>query len=268
VIQGLGQVMTGLGDALVSNSALASTFGGELAAQFQILTDRGVDANVALASMAPQLQELWELSEQGTITVDETTQALLNQAEAQGIVGQSMKDANEQILDVLVEIRDLFAEAIPGAIARTGSTAEAAAGQINRGINTSREAAQGLAKDLGPGLQAAAHTGTGAVTSGTAQQRAALITARTQAQGLANDIGPGIQTAANTANAAIDSIARRRIIIPIDFDVADPPTRAGGHEIQTATTGSTEVNVYVDGQAMARAVAPHIPGVVDAYVVD
>ena len=39
--------MTGFGPALIANSALANAFGGELAAQFTILQDRGVESNVA-----------------------------------------------------------------------------------------------------------------------------------------------------------------------------------------------------------------------------
>jgi TP901 family phage tail tape measure protein len=109
-ISGIGQVMTGLGAAIGSNSALANAFGDQLASDFQTLVDRGVDVNTIYATMQPQLQKLWELSQDGKIIVDDTTKALLDQAEAQGVVGEQMKSAQDLTLDVLKSIRDILAE--------------------------------------------------------------------------------------------------------------------------------------------------------------
>ena len=75
---------------------------------------------MVLAAMGPQLQELWELAKRGKVVVDETTQALLDQAEAQGIVGEDDDGCQQQMLAVLAEIQDLFANALPGAIDKTG----------------------------------------------------------------------------------------------------------------------------------------------------
>jgi hypothetical protein len=95
------------------NGDLALAFGQELAANFQTLTDRGVDTTMALALMQPQLQQLWELQKEGKLVTDEATQSMLDQAEAQGLVGEQMKDVNEKILDVLLAIGEALGATIP-----------------------------------------------------------------------------------------------------------------------------------------------------------
>jgi predicted nucleic acid-binding Zn-ribbon protein len=118
-ISNIGQIMEGLGAAMIANTPLANAFGQELAAQIEILKNSGVDASLAFAAAAPQLQQLYELSRNGRITIDETTAALLKEAEAHGVVGETMRNVNDQILDVLTEIRDLFSEYLPTAVALT-----------------------------------------------------------------------------------------------------------------------------------------------------
>ena len=162
-----------------------------------------------------QLQELWELSEQGTITVDETTQALLNQAEAQGIVGASMRDANKQILDVLVEIRDCLPSQLPRAIARTGSTRGRGDGPDQpRDQYESAKPRKSWRRRSGRDARDAAQTGQLAVLTGSQQEQAGVhASAKQKPQAGKRTIGPGMTEAARTANAAIDTIAQ-----PADHD--------------------------------------------------
>ena len=54
---------------------------------------------------------------------DETTAALLKQAEEQGLVGENMRSVNEQILTVLVAIGEALGATIPDALRRMGATA-------------------------------------------------------------------------------------------------------------------------------------------------
>jgi TP901 family phage tail tape measure protein len=115
-LSGVSQIMKGLGDAMAVNQDLALAFGQELAANFKTLTDRGVDTTMALALMQPQLQQLWELQREGKLVTDEATQALLDQAEAQGIVGEEMRDVNEKILDVLLAIGKALGADIPAGL--------------------------------------------------------------------------------------------------------------------------------------------------------
>lgn len=140
-VAGVGQVLTGFGEAMLENTELFNALGGELAAQVGILQERGVATNEIFAMMAPQLQALWEAAESGKVVVDETTQALLDQAEAQGVVGEAHKDVNEQILSVLTEIRDLWGVSIPSAVDETGRAIERVGRQNAVTTNQSRNAA-------------------------------------------------------------------------------------------------------------------------------
>lgn len=111
-LSGLTQMMKGFGDAGLITRDLFQTFASDAAAQFQTLTGRGVDANQALALMAPTLQQLYEgQSKYGAIT-DETTLQLLEQAKQQGLVGDHMKSTNAQILDAVLGVKDAIVELV------------------------------------------------------------------------------------------------------------------------------------------------------------
>ena len=120
-ISGATQIMQGLGEALLVNSDIATIFGQELAADFAELQKRGVDATMALALMQKPLQQLWQLQKEGKVTLDETTKAMLDQAEQQGIVGEQMKSVNEKILDVLLAISTALGATIPESVRKFGT---------------------------------------------------------------------------------------------------------------------------------------------------
>ncbi len=121
-LSGLTQMMQGFGDAGLMTRGLFQTFAEDAGAQFQTLTSRGVDANQALALMAPTLQQLYEGQQKyGTIT-DETTAGLIEQAKQQGLVGDHMKSVNGQILDAVLgvqyaieQLADFFKGELPNA---------------------------------------------------------------------------------------------------------------------------------------------------------
>lgn len=115
-VQGVGQVLNGLGDAAVRNVDLVNALGGSLEESALKLQAAGVSVEDIYAMLSPQLQELWETVKDGKLAVDDTTKALLDQAEAQGVVGDNMRDVNEQILMVLTEIRDMFMDDLPEAV--------------------------------------------------------------------------------------------------------------------------------------------------------
>jgi hypothetical protein len=133
-VQGVTQSLIGMSDAMLTSTGLANAFGQELSASFNTLIERGVSAEVAMASMAPALQRLWELQKEGKVVLDETTMAMLKQAEEQGVVGENMRNVNEQILDVLTQIRDMFSDEIPRAVPRTTAA-------VQNGSNAQQRAA-------------------------------------------------------------------------------------------------------------------------------
>jgi hypothetical protein len=91
------------------------------------LQAQGVAAGTALELMQPQLQKLWEAQQMFGLQTDAATQALIDQAVQQGIVGQNMKDVNSQILDVLKAIASVLGAEIPGALAALPGQVETAA---------------------------------------------------------------------------------------------------------------------------------------------
>jgi TP901 family phage tail tape measure protein len=107
-IQGLNLLMKGLGDAGINTSSLFQGFGTDLAADFQALKDKGVDANQALILMQPSLQRLWEHQQKFHDITDEATLKLLKEGETSGIVGEEQRSTFDKILDVLKDIRDFI----------------------------------------------------------------------------------------------------------------------------------------------------------------
>lgn len=150
-IQGVTQGLTGFGDAMVRNAELANAFGGELAADLNTLVERGVSIGDAYASAAIPLQRLWEIQQEGEVQLDATTTAMLAQAEAQGVVGENMRDTNEKILEVLKEIRDMFSDELPHAVQRTTQA-------VQTGANAQQRAAAQTAQAWKDGSQDVAET--------------------------------------------------------------------------------------------------------------
>jgi hypothetical protein len=168
-IQGLNQLMTGLGEANQITRELFVAFGQDAAAQFAELQARGVDANTSMALMQPTLQSLWEGQQRfGNIT-DEATLALLRQAEEQGLVGDQMRSVNEQILEVLLAIGEVLGAAIPDALRRMGDEAEHQFNRMQEGANAASSSLAGISQghverhDTAglPGLNFASRTGGG-----------------------------------------------------------------------------------------------------------
>lgn len=123
-IQGLNQIMQGLSAAGLNNAEIFNAFGTDAVELFTQMTEGGASANQAMALMQPTLQKLWEHQKKYGDITDEATLALLQEAEAQGLVGESMKEINEQILDVLVAIADVLGAKIPQGLQRMGDAAE------------------------------------------------------------------------------------------------------------------------------------------------
>jgi hypothetical protein len=110
-LQGVNDELTGL-----SNSGLLTQQSFDALAQvvddaFATLTAGGAASADALQLMQPELQKLWEASQTWNLSLDDGTQALLDQAEASGLVGEKFKPAAERMadsIDKLVSHLDLL----------------------------------------------------------------------------------------------------------------------------------------------------------------
>jgi hypothetical protein len=122
-IEGLQRMMEGLDRATLLTQQDFLLFAQDATSLFNELVGRGVDANTAMALMQPTLQMLWELQQRFGIEIDAATQALLDQAEAAGIVGEAHRSVNERILEALLEIEAAI-NRLPQALANAAAQAE------------------------------------------------------------------------------------------------------------------------------------------------
>lgn len=110
-VNGLGQALVGLSNTGLLTQETFTGFGGQAATTFEQLVAQGKDSNDVLRLMQPTLQTLFELQKKFGFATDEATQFLLDSAQAAGVVGDSFKSPQEQIIDGLHEISDVLAQA-------------------------------------------------------------------------------------------------------------------------------------------------------------
>jgi hypothetical protein len=107
-VDGLTMTLEGLYNATLLNaevfSGLSRAMTDEIEVARQALIAQGQDGDKALQLNAAGLQTIWELQKQYGWAVDESTQAMLDQAEAQGLIGKEFMDTNLQMLDAMERI--------------------------------------------------------------------------------------------------------------------------------------------------------------------
>jgi hypothetical protein len=135
-IQATTQIFTGLQDAGYMTAELFQTVSDDIGASFRDLEAKGGDVAKAMALSQPILQKLWEAQQRYGDVTDETTAALLRQAEEQGLVGAHMQDVNQKILQVLIAIADVFGAEIPDALREMSSAATDAAEEMQNAFGS------------------------------------------------------------------------------------------------------------------------------------
>jgi hypothetical protein len=130
-LSGLTDIMAGLDAAGIHSQELFNSFGKDLVSIFNQMQAKGLGATQALAFMQPQLQQLWEAQRDFGLQTDAATQALLNQAEQQGLVGENMRSVNDKILSVLVAIADVLGATLPESLRRMADSAEREFGRFS-----------------------------------------------------------------------------------------------------------------------------------------
>lgn len=123
-VSGLNQLMKGLTDAGMVTKDMFSALGADASAVFARLIDGGATGNQALTLMQPTLQQLYEGQKLHGYAVDEATQALLDQAKAEGIVGDAFMSANERIVELLGILIEAVGGKLPEAYRRAGDAAD------------------------------------------------------------------------------------------------------------------------------------------------
>jgi TP901 family phage tail tape measure protein len=122
-----GQILSAMLQGNIRDAGLFGAVAGDIGTQIQTVIDKGVPMAQVFALAQPQLQAIWEAQQKWGFAVDETTQALLTEAEAQGFVGAQMQSVNQQILNVLIAIGNVLGADIPAALGALPGHAQNAA---------------------------------------------------------------------------------------------------------------------------------------------
>lgn len=135
-VQDMGSGLTALYNSGILNESMFTGMAGQIAHTFDTLVTAGKPADDVLRMMQPQLQTIWELWTKQGWAIDESTQKLLEEAEAQGLVGETHKSTQDQMLDGIGRIADaterladIFGGRLPDAMV---SGADAIVGQADR----------------------------------------------------------------------------------------------------------------------------------------
>ncbi len=117
------EAMTKLANAGEMNEMYFDQFSLSAAKSFDALIAGGMDSSQAIKAMKPNLQELQFLHEQYGYTIDANTQAILDQAIAEGTVIENKKTEQQQIIDLLGVIARQLGADIPDALGQTAAAA-------------------------------------------------------------------------------------------------------------------------------------------------
>lgn len=134
-VSGFGQALVGLHNSGRLTGEMFAGLAGQIAVTRDRLVEQGQDGGAVLRALAPQLQQIWEIQKQTGMSVDATTQALLDEAEAAGLVGDAFVGPQQQMIDALNETNNILT-----AIAKSlGADLPAAARQGARGVTSALE---------------------------------------------------------------------------------------------------------------------------------
>jgi hypothetical protein len=140
-VDGLTETLIGMSNSALMNEdifrGLSRAIVDEVNASREALVAQGQDGNLTYQIHQRGLQTIWEMQQRYNYTVDEATQTLLDQAAAQGQVGEAFMSASDQMVSVLKDVRDILSD-VRDAMFGVGDAAEDAARQTEeawRGID-------------------------------------------------------------------------------------------------------------------------------------
>ncbi len=105
-VEGYAQGLVGLNNAGLLNQDMFRGLTGQINIAHDALIAQGQDGVAVLSAMRGPLQTIWELQTKFGYTTDDSTQALIDQAKEQGLVGEKYKPIGEQMLDATNKIAD------------------------------------------------------------------------------------------------------------------------------------------------------------------
>lgn len=123
-----GQLMKGLFDAKALGADTFQAAAADIGQSIQEIVNRGGDISKTLALSQPVLQSLFEAQQRFGGVTDQTTRSILEQAQAQDIVGAQFKSTQDKVLDVLLAINKVLGGDIPESVKTAGQAVESSLG--------------------------------------------------------------------------------------------------------------------------------------------
>jgi TP901 family phage tail tape measure protein len=100
-VSGLNMMTKGIADSGLVTKAMFNDLGAEAVATRARLEEAGIGGAQALGIMQPSLQQLYEMQKLHGYAVDDTTKALLDEAKAQGVVGDQFMSTGGQMVELM-----------------------------------------------------------------------------------------------------------------------------------------------------------------------
>lgn len=105
-MRALGSSITQIYNAGILTDDMFAGMTAQIGQTFQALVAQGHNGRTAMSLMKPQLQAIWELQQRFGTELDESSQKLLDEAEAAGVVGDKHKNASERMVDGIGKVVD------------------------------------------------------------------------------------------------------------------------------------------------------------------
>lgn len=136
-VEGLNKSMVGLNNSGLLTQEMFTGFSSQVSQAFNSLVSQGKNGDDVLRMMAPTLRTLASLQSNFGFTVDDATQALIDQGIQAGIVGGDYLTENEKQLKAtkdLTEAMNRVASVLGGDIPRAADTATDHVGKVGKAI--------------------------------------------------------------------------------------------------------------------------------------
>jgi len=131
-VGGLNELMTALANIGALNASTFADLQAQGVSAFEQLTAAGFSEQESLAQMAPLLESIRKAHLDKGLAIDEGTQKLIDQAEAEGILAAEGQSTNDVLKDGLGQIITLLGGDLPDAWKKTAKAAKDAAADITQ----------------------------------------------------------------------------------------------------------------------------------------
>jgi len=225
-LEGYTAGLKGLSDAGLLNQEMFAGLAQQISGTAIALMDQGFASSDIMIAMRGDLQTLWEMEQKYGYSVDDSTQALIDQGVQSGLIGEQAKTDNQKILDVLVLIAEALGATIPAGLDAMGGKFHTMAETAVSDLGVITEAADNVASDMVDRFQMAGdeiHSN----MSFNIDQVKDTVWQMSDETGHATDAMVTHFQAAGTKIGEVKSIIAKPITIKIGWDIADYPNALG-----------------------------------------